>query len=328
MEQERQRLPAVFDRSMGVVDLDMSTISSGSQVGPYRVSDLIAKGGMGEVYQAHDTRLNRKVALKVLAPRFSTDTERMARFAMEARTTALLNHPNILSVYDVGSHLGVPFVVSELLEGKTLRARLKEGALPVDTAVDYALEIARGLVAAHLLNVVHRDLKPENVFITRDGRVKILDFGLAKCREDSLALPSNESSISTDPGTLLGTVGYVSPELVRGIATDQRADIFSLGIMLHEMITGVAPFQRESAVETLHAILKEEPIALCEHDRRVPAPLDQIVRHCLEKDRDARFQSAHDLVFSIDLVRRWLDQNRRLQPHPLSRRLATLFRMW
>jgi eukaryotic-like serine/threonine-protein kinase len=317
----------LFESRVGVVYHDVASISSGSQLGPYRVNDLIAKGGMGEVYQAHDTRLNRKVALKVLAPRFSTDTERMARFAQEARMTALLNHPNIVSVYDVGSHLGVPFVVSELLDGKTLRARLREGAVPLDTAVHYAREIARGLVAAHLLNVVHRDLKPENVFITRDGRVKILDFGLAKCREDSLALPTNESSVSTDPGTLLGTVGYVSPELVRGIATDHRADLFSLGIMLHEMITGVAPFQRESAVETLHAIVKEEPMALCDHDSRVPAPLDQIVRHCLEKDRDVRFQSAHDLVFSIDLVQRWLDQDQRLRRRPLFRRVANLFRI-
>jgi eukaryotic-like serine/threonine-protein kinase len=318
----------MFGPGIRIVDQHVTSIATGSQLGPYRVNDLIAKGGMGEVYQAHDTRLNRKVALKVLAPRFSTDTERMARFAQEARMTALLNHPNIVSVYDVGSHLGVPFVVSELLDGKTLRAHLKYGALPLSVAVDYALEIARGLVAAHLLNVVHRDLKPENVFITRDGRVKILDFGLAKCREDSLALPSNESSISTDPGTLLGTVGYVSPELVRGIATDHRADIFSLGIILHEMITGVAPFQRESAVETLHAILKEEPATLREHDERVPAALEQILRHCLEKERDARFQSAHDLVFSIELMRRWLDHDRQLQPRLLSRRVATLFRMF
>jgi serine/threonine protein kinase len=222
----------------------------------------------------------------------------------------------------------MPFVVSELLDGKTLRARLKQGALPIATAVDYALEIARGLAAAHLLNVVHRDLKPENIFITRDGRVKILDFGLSKCDEESLALPSNQSSISTDPGMLLGTVGYVSPELVRGIATDHRADIFSLGIMLHEMITGVAPFQRESAVETLHAILKEEPIALCDHDERVPPPLDHIVRHCLEKDPDARFQSAHDLVFSIDLVRRWLDRDRLLRPRAQSPGVATLIRLF
>src|SRR5713226_6275999 len=191
-------------------------LESGSQLGPYQVDDLIARGGMGDVYRARDTRLNRNVALKVLSPSFTTDHLRLARFAQEARTTALLNHPNIVAVYDVGSYEGVPFVVSELLHGRTLRERLRDGALPVRLAFTYALEIARGLIAAHDLDVVHRDLKPENVFITEDERVKILDFGLAKCRNETLGFPHQNSSKSTQPGTLLGTVRYMSPEQVRG----------------------------------------------------------------------------------------------------------------
>src|SRR5882672_7729726 len=172
-------------------------LEAGSHLGPYEVDTLIAKGGMGEVYQARDTRLNRKVALKVLAPSVTSDCDRLARFEQEARTTALLNHPNIVAVYDVGSHEGVPFVVSELLQGMTLRARLRDGAVPVRVAMTYALEIAHGLVAAHDLHIVHRDLKPENIFITQDGRVKILDFGLAKCRNETLGFPQQDPSKST-----------------------------------------------------------------------------------------------------------------------------------
>lgn len=276
----------------------------GSQVGPYAVDSFIAKGGMGEVYRAHDTRLNRPVALKVLAPGFATDADGLARFTQEARTTARLNHPNIVSVFDVGAHAGVPFVVSELLEGKTLRARLRDGALSVRAAVGYAAEIVQGLIAAHDVGVVHRDLKPENIFITRENRVKILDFGLAKCRQDTLGPPRHDSAKSTRPGTLLGTVGYMSPEQVLGERTDHRSDIFSFGVMLHEMIAGAPPFQGDSAVETLYAILKNEAPALPDRAGAVPDALGQVVEHCLEKSPHARFQSARDLAFTLDLVTR------------------------
>jgi eukaryotic-like serine/threonine-protein kinase len=276
----------------------VTSISTGSQVGPYEVQDLIGRGAMGEVYRAHDPRLKRDVALKVLTPRLMADATHLARFADEARTTALMNHPNIVTVHDVGLHDGVPFVVSELLDGQTLRARINDGPPPLRLAVRYGYEIARGLVAAHRRGVVHRDLKPENVFITRDGRVKILDFGLAKCCEPSNSAP--DSTISTTPGVVIGTIGYASPEQVRGAAADHRCDIFSLGVMLYEMIAGAAPFRRASTIETAHATLKEEPPAPRARNRDVPPELDRIVRHCLEKLPDARFQSASDLAFSLE----------------------------
>ena len=308
----------------------MASISTGSDVGPYHVDNLIARGGMGEVYRAVDTRLKRTVALKVLAPRYSTDSDRLARFAQEARTTALVNHPNIVAVYDVGSHHGVPFVVSELLDGQTLRDRLRDGALPVTTAIGYGLEITRGLVAAHDLGIVHRDLKPENIFITKDDRVKILDFGLAKSREPR-ASGSDDSPSTTRRNAVVGTLGYTSPEQVRGTSVDHRSDIFSLGIVLYEMAAGVSPFRRDSDVEMLHAILKEEPLSLRKRDARIPVLFDQIARHCLEKNRDARFQSARDLVFSLQLVQRVLSEDDRLTPrHRLGRfaPLASLLRLF
>jgi len=321
------------------VEEDVASISTGSHLGRYEVHDLLARGGMGEVYRAHDVHLNRPVALKVLAPRFTMDPDRLARFTQEARTTARLSHPNIVAVYDVGSHLGVPFVVSELLEGSTLRARIKTGALTRYAAVGYTLDIARGLVAAHQFGVVHRDLKPENIFVTRENRVKILDFGLAKVRDDALACACGDcetnrcanraSSMSTVPGVLVGTVGYASPEQVRGVSADHRADIFSLGIILYEMLAGTVPFHGDSAVETLHAILKEEPIPLRDRDEQMPSHLDDIVRHCLEKDRDMRFQSAHDLAFSLELVQRSLAAaaDARACRTP-SGRFAALFRLF
>jgi serine/threonine protein kinase len=293
-----------------------TALAPGSMLGPYQVDSLIGKGGMGEVYRARDTRLNRNVALKVLAASDPADSERLARFTQEARTTALLNHPNIVAVYDVGSDAGVPFVISELLDGETVRVKMREGALPLKVAVHYALEIARGLVAAHQLGVVHRDLKPENIFITRDERVKILDFGLAKCRDATLRLPRRDSTISTGPGTILGTVGYMSPEQVRGLPTDHRSDIFSLGVILYEMMAGAAPFRGDSAIETLNAILKEDPPTLQCRDAQIPGELERVVRHCLEKAPDARFQTARDLIFSLDLA---LPPVRRVERRPKKR---------
>jgi eukaryotic-like serine/threonine-protein kinase len=281
----------------------MAALGAGSQLGPYEVESLIAKGGMGEVYRARDTRLDRKVALKVLSPGATTDSERLMRFAREARTGALLNHPNIVVVYDVGSQEGAPFVVSELLHGETVRERMKDGALPARVAVKYALQVARGLGAAHKQGIVHRDLKPENIFITEDDRVKILDFGLAKYRAEALEA-LQDSTISTQPGVLLGTVGYMSPEQARGLPIDHRSDIFSLGVILYEMVSGAAPFTGESAVETLNAILKDDPPCLRHGVGKVSAELDRVIRRCLEKNPEMRFQSVGDLAFAFELVLR------------------------
>jgi serine/threonine protein kinase len=276
-------------------------VTTGTRLGPYQIGDLIGRGGMGEVYRAHDTRLDRDVALKVLAPSLPATEDHYARFAREARTGALINHPNIVTVYDVGSHAGTPFVVSELLKGETLRERLKDGPLKTDAALHYARQIADGLVAAHQLSVVHRDLKPENIFITTQGdRVKILDFGLAKCRQQAIE-QLQDPSRSTRPGTVMGTVGYMSPEQIRGKELDERSDLFSLGVMLYEMLSGKPPFHGDSAIDTLSAILKDEPRGLrCDYD--VPPELERVIRHCLEKDREARFQSARDLLFNLDLA--------------------------
>jgi serine/threonine protein kinase len=295
-------------------------LPSGSRLGPYEVDTLIGTGGMGAVYRARDTRLNRHVALKVLDADTGADSRQLARFAQEARTTALLNHPNIVSFYDAGSDEGVPFVVTELLRGETLRVRISRGALAVRTAIDVALEIARGLAAAHGLDVVHRDLKPENVFVTEDGQVKILDFGLAKCRHQSLS--ANEDVVSTRAGMLLGTVGYMAPEQVLGATADARSDIFSLGVILHEMLTGIAPFKGDSAIETLYAIVKEDAPALTDREQMFPE-LEFVVQHCLEKNADRRFQSARDLTFVLELILR-LPQSLPARPRvPLTRALVT-----
>jgi serine/threonine protein kinase len=289
------------------------TLHTGSRLGRYEVDSLIGSGSMGDVYRARDTRLNRAVALKVLAANVVADPERLTRFAQEARTTALISHPNIVEVYDIGAEEGLPFVVSELLKGVTLRARIARGPLPVRIAVSYALEIAHGLTAAHHLGVVHRDLKPENVFVTDDGRLKILDFGLAKCRHETLGV-TDTSSKSTQPGTILGTVGYMSPEQVKGATVDDRSDIFSVGVILYEMIAGRAPFDRETPIETLYAILKEEASALGQRPG-VSDELERIVRHCLEKNPNARFQSARDLAFVLEFQLRSTQQ-----PPPPERR--------
>src|SRR5579863_1569189 len=259
-------------------------LTSGTKLGPYEIQGSLGAGGMGEVYRAHDARLDRAVAIKVLPASFSADRDRLQRFAQEARAAAALNHPNILSIFDIGEEQGAPYVVSELLEGETLRDRLRTGALSIRKAIDYSLQVARGLAAAHEKGIVHRDLKPENLFLTNDGRVKILDFGLAK-----LTRPENNSGadaptvqVNTEPGQIMGTVGYMSPEQVRGKAADYRSDIFSFGSILYEMLSGQRAFRGDSAADTMSAILKEEPAELSESARNVPAALERVVRHCLE----------------------------------------------
>lgn len=263
---------------------------------------------MGEVYRARDTRLGRDVAIKVLPASSSSDPERLRRFEQEARAAGALNHPNVLVIYDVGSHDGAPFLVTELLEGETLFERLRAGPLPVRKALDIAVEAARGASAAHDKGIVHRDLKPANIFLTADGRVKILDFGLAKLTErEGVDLGETQAATptaagATEPGVVLGTVSYMSPEQVRGKLADARSDIFALGAVLYEMLSGKQAFHRDSSVEAMAAILKEEPEEIAATNRNVSPALQRIVDHCLEKDPQARFQSARDLAFALEAV--------------------------
>jgi eukaryotic-like serine/threonine-protein kinase len=277
-------------------------LTAGTKLGPYDIQSMLGAGGMGEVYRARDGRLDRIVAIKVLPTSFSADAERMQRFIQEARAAAALNHPNILSIFDIGEEQGAPYIVSELLEGQTLRERIRNGPLTTRKAIDYALQVARGLAAAHEKGIVHRDLKPENLFITNDERVKILDFGLAK-----LTRPENDSGaeaatvqVNTEPGQIMGTVGYMSPEQVRGKSADTRSDIFAFGSILYEMLSGQRAFHGESPAETMSAILKDEPSELSETARNVPPALERIVRHCLEKNPAHRFQSTGDLAFNLE----------------------------
>jgi len=278
------------------------TISPGTKLGPYEIVGLLGAGGMGEVYRAKDTRLERAVAVKMVSRSFANDTDRLRRFELEARTVAALNHPNILGIHDIGSYEGAPYLVSELLEGETLREKLEAGALGVRRATEYALGIARGLATAHEKGIVHRDLKPENVFIARDGQVKILDFGLAKLMRSDAGVDSTllTNQVETRPGMVLGTMGYISPEQVRCEACDARSDIFSLGAVLYEMLTGKRAFKRETAAETMTAILREEPPELSETGCQVPPGMQRIIARCLEKSVERRFQSASDLGFAIE----------------------------
>ena len=275
------------------------------RISHYSISGPLGAGGMGEVFRARDPRLNRDVALKVLPSSFANDEDRIRRFEQEALATSALNHPNILTIYDVGTHDGSPYIVAELLEGEDLRAHLNAGAIEPRSAMAYAHQIASGLAAAHSRNIIHRDLKPENIFICTDGRVKILDFGLAKLRRESDASATAEIAtrrLSTAAGTVVGTVGYMSPEQVRGHEADHRSDIFSFGVILYEMLGGRRPFRGESAVETLNAILKEEPEDLSATEIRISPALERIVRRCLEKSPERRFQSASDLGFALDTL--------------------------
>jgi Tol biopolymer transport system component len=281
------------------------TLASGAKLGPYEILAPLGAGGMGEVYRAKDPRLGREVAIKVLPASFSQDPDRLRRFEAEARAAGVLNHPNITAVHDFGTHDGAPYIVTELLEGETLRVRLLSGSLPVRKAVDYAIQMAKGLAAAHEKGIVHRDLKPENLFLTKDGRVKILDFGLAKLmRPEGPSSPQTNlpTADGTEPGVVLGTLDYMAPEQVKGEPADARSDIFAFGSVLYEMLSGTRPFRRGTMAETMSAILNEEPPDVSASNTNVPPGLERVVRHCLEKNPEERFHSAHDLAFDLQAL--------------------------
>src|SRR6266540_1358823 len=282
------------------------TLASGSRLGPYEVLSPIGAGGMGEVYRAKDPRLGREVAIKVLPASFSQDADRLRRFEQEARAAGLLNHPNVTIVYDIGSVDGSPYVVQELLEGETLLAEVAGRRFSPRRAVDYALQIAQGLAAAHDKGIVHRDLKPENLFVTKDGRVKILDFGLAKLTQSEggsgpqTNLPT--ATPGTEPGVVMGTLGYMSPEQIKGKPADARSDIFSFGAIFYEMLSGNRAFHGESAAETMSAILREEPPDLSVTNQSISPGLERIVRHSIEKNPEQRFHSVHDVAFALEAL--------------------------
>ncbi len=278
------------------------TLSAGTHLGAYEILSPLGAGGMGEVYRARDAKLKRDVAIKVLPQSLAADADALARFEREALAVAALSHPNILAIHDFGTHEGTAYAVTELLEGETLRGKLDTGPIAQKQAVDYALQVVRGLSAAHEKGIVHRDLKPENLFVSKDGHVKILDFGLAK-KVEAVA-PEEKTSAATgsghtEPGTVMGTMGYMSPEQVRGLPVDHRSDIFSFGTILYEMLSGKRAFKRDTASDTIAAILKEDPPELTQSGRNISPALDHIVKHCLEKDRDRRFHSAHDIAFAL-----------------------------
>ncbi len=278
-------------------------LAPGSRFGPYEILAPLGAGGMGEVYRARDPRLDREVAIKILPEKLAGDSPALARFEREAKAVAALSHPNILGIYDVGSDGGRTYAVMELLVGETLRERLAEGVLPQRKALEYAQQIAQGLAAAHEKGIVHRDLKPENLFLTSDGRIKILDFGLARVvAETSGGTQSPTVAAATEPGTVMGTVGYMSPEQVRGKPADGRSDIFSLGSILYEMLSGERAFRGDSAAETMAAIAQKDPPELAEPSGRFPQSVDRILRHCLEKRPEDRFDTAHDLAFALETV--------------------------
>ena len=284
-----------------------SALKSGDVLGDrYRIEGEVGRGGMGEVYRARDARLGREVALKVMPSLSASDPDRLRRFDLEARAAGALNHPNVLAIHDVGVHLGAPYIVSELLVGETLRDRLGRGPLPPDKAIDYGAQVARGLVAAHEKGIVHRDLKLENLFLTRDGRVKILDFGIAKLMDRSGVEGADSVNSTlvqhTASGAVMGTASYMSPEQALGEAVDHRSDIFSLGVILYELVTGKRAFDRRSRAETMNAIINDEPVPPSEISPKVGPSLERAMLHCLEKDPDERFQTARDLCFALGEV--------------------------
>ena len=282
------------------------SLQAGTRLGRYEIRSKIGEGGMGEVYRAFDPKINREVAIKILPPALSADKDRLARFEQEAQAAGALNHPNILVIHHIDTHDGAPYIVSELLEGETLRERAGGAALSHRKAIDFALQIAHGLAAAHEKGIVHRDLKPENVFITKEGRIKILDFGLAKLTTASDGSQSQTEiptrRVDTNPGVVMGTIGYMSPEQVRGKPADHRSDIFSFGAILYEMLSGRRAFRGESTADTMSAILREDPPDLSDTNKLINPALERVVNHCLEKNPEERFNSARDLAFAIEAL--------------------------
>ena len=276
------------------------TISSGTKLGSFEIVSRIGAGGMGEVWRAKDPKIGRDVAIKVLPASLVTDPDRLARFEQEARAAGTLNHPNLVTIYELGTHDGAPFIAMELLEGETLRDKLDRGAIPPRKSIEYAVQIANGLAAAHEKGIVHRDLKPENIFAMPDGRIKILDFGLAKLTAPENTPDDQTAKRGTAPGTVMGTAGYMSPEQVRAIDVDHRSDIFSFGAILYEMLSGQRAFKRDSSVETMNAILKDDPPELSTTGIQVSPAIDRIIRRCLEKSAGERFQNARDLAFALE----------------------------
>jgi serine/threonine protein kinase len=274
-------------------------LEAGARVGPYEIVAAIGAGGMGEVYRAKDTRLDREVAVKVLPPAFAQDVDRLARFEREAKAVAALSHPNILAIFDFGLDNDIAYAAMELLQGETLRERLTDGALPVRKAIEIAMLVARGLTAAHDKGIVHRDLKPENIFLLRDGQVKILDFGLTRTAAHAASGATATVAVISDPGTVMGTVGYMAPEQVRGQVADARCDLFAFGAVLFEMLSGHRAFHRDTAAETMTSILKDEPRELSGSRAEVTPALDSIIHHCLEKNPSERFQTARDVAFAL-----------------------------
>ena len=287
-------------------------LASGTKLAGYEVLGLLGAGSMGEVYRARDPGLRREVAIKVLPAFFSQDPDRLRRFEQEAQAAAALNHPNILAVHQFGTSNGAPYIVSELLMGGALRQTLEHGPLPVRKAIEYGVQIAHGLAAAHEKGIVHRDLKPENLFVTKDGHIKILDFGLAKLRSQPLDLGGAGDGVGdgvaptqtkpTEPGMVMGTVGYMAPEQVRGKTVDHRADIFAFGAILYEMLAGKRAFQRPTSADTMSAILNDDPPGISQVAQSTPPGLQRVVHRCLEKNPEQRFQSASDLAFALEAL--------------------------
>jgi serine/threonine protein kinase len=270
-------------------------------IGPFRIQSLLGRGGMGEVFSALDTRLDRKVAIKLLPEDFAADAQRLQRFQAEAKTLAALNHPNIMVIHDLGVNNGNPYLISELLEGTTLREKLSAGAIPQRKSIEYALQMSRGLAAAHARGIIHRDLKPDNIFITKDGRLKILDFGLAKLRSQLQTDPASPTLFDpTTPGIILGTVGYMSPEQIRAEEVDHRSDLFAFGCVFFEMLTAQRAFKGSSPAEVMSAILKEPSPRVRETNPEITAGMERVLSRCLEKSPTQRFQSAEDLAFALE----------------------------